>query len=1169
MVRQLTIMTNKLNSEHQGALENTIYTYTQLLGFIENDAYWGEDLYQCVDMQDTELPQKVITNTMREVQIAGFFNSLATGIINVLELAKKAMTEPEITTIIINKKLSKADQIRNKQKEDKFKYKFSEYIRMLDVMETSILMADLITAEYLKSFLSNVDNFIKECSSVTNNLMLCRKITIFYILRSLVNKYKLTSYNHELIELILEFYLLTNDFKDEWNIETGEQTKQKIGGRKKLGKTLDQEYKHPTYEELIANELSSNDNLVKAIKHYITITKEILDELKINPIEFQMKYLYHKIPPFSIWNPPVFKLDEWQIEVIKLIDNNESVVISAPTSSGKTVCALYCALKKDNTPRYVIYVVPCDELAVQVAASFNKNGVSVSFSTNRGDYKKYDQTNVIVATPNKAEQIYLSLISQNKKIDYIVFDEIQQINEREGANIELLLKTCNCPFLILSATIANPEKFIEYLERIKDQKINLIVHNKRFIVQQKYIYNGLELRKLHPYACIDLDYIINDGFTSGDLSMTPCDIYQLAGVMLEQCPDEILFDPNEYFKLNPRLTNDSCRDYEVFLIEHLINLARTEPDKVVKILDKFKLTDYPIWNPVDRTVIDMVPSMVNLFTNMKDSNLLPALVFKCKDMEVLQIYKSTIAYLEEREDFLFNWYKEFYEKIFTNIQTFNDNEEAEREKLVSGMKINKKSSTKKQINKKEINEQYNLIKLNFIKNILQMIQNKYLNVIKHLETSTRYNDTDKLFIKEFLEKDYESIKYKWLISQESSSNIELPRLNPYAPVSCFCFHKTPLTITFMQSLKHDLRKYLKVDDNSTSDAISYNNIFIKGIERGIILYSSILPTPFQRIVQELIVTNMSPLCICDSSLSYGVNYPARTVVIMGKPDIEEIDVLKAQQLSGRSGRRNLDTMGNIIYCGVNYYNIMRGGYSPLIGKETLTPYTFLSVKFRENLTEDWVESSMKIPLRSYMLEESYDSDEVLQTIGTLYTENHFFNLHPLGLYLTWLFRNQVNIAPNVHHMIDYIMNKLCKKEHYTMEINSGITEIICRVMDWTEDDQEDETSQIETLAINKSNKYYDEIKRFINSETLNVNIRKNNLDIIRSLLTNTIISDNNISHDFNDLGQTVSRIYNITQNILIVYNLFASIGKRDIVEVLEKPIDNMIKFLNKYQTFDI
>ena len=60
-------------------------------------------------------------------------------------------------------------------------------------------------------------------------------------------------------------------------------------------------------------------------------------------IRLQLTEMSDSLPPLSKFNFG-FKLDEWQLQALRWIDNNESVLICAPTSSGKTVLSTYVAV---------------------------------------------------------------------------------------------------------------------------------------------------------------------------------------------------------------------------------------------------------------------------------------------------------------------------------------------------------------------------------------------------------------------------------------------------------------------------------------------------------------------------------------------------------------------------------------------------------------------------------------------------------------------------------------------------------------------------------------------------------------------------------------------------------------------------------------------------------
>ena len=66
-----------------------------------------------------------------------------------------------------------------------------------------------------------------------------------------------------------------------------------------------------------------------------------------------------------------FTLDPFQEEAIKAIEANQSVVVSAPTGSGKTLIADYIIEKHRNDPQRVIYTAPIKALSNQKYREFH------------------------------------------------------------------------------------------------------------------------------------------------------------------------------------------------------------------------------------------------------------------------------------------------------------------------------------------------------------------------------------------------------------------------------------------------------------------------------------------------------------------------------------------------------------------------------------------------------------------------------------------------------------------------------------------------------------------------------------------------------------------------------------------------------------------------------
>lgn len=61
--------------------------------------------------------------------------------------------------------------------------------------------------------------------------------------------------------------------------------------------------------------------------------------------------------------------------------------------------------------------------------------------------------------------------------------------------------------------------------------------------------------------------------------------------------------------------------------------------------------------------------------------------------------------------------------------------------------------------------------------------------------------------------------------------------------------------------------------------------------------------------------------IATGTLAMGVHMPCRTVVMAG--DSSHLDALNYRQMSGRSGRRGLDTLGHVVFYGLPFHRCFR------------------------------------------------------------------------------------------------------------------------------------------------------------------------------------------------------------------------------------------------------
>ena len=122
---------------------------------------------------------------------------------------------------------------------------------------------------------------------------------------------------------------------------------------------------------------------------------------------------------------------------------------------------------------------------------------------------------------------------------------------------------------------------------------------------------------------------------------------------------------------------------------------------------------------------------------------------------------------------------------------------------------------------------------------------------------------------------------------------------------------------------------------------------IRGLRRGIGLFIDEVSFPsYRRAVQRLASAGKLGVVISDDSLAFGVNMPFRTCVFCGEM-FGMLDELMAQQMSGRAGRRGLDTQGNLVYAGMRVSRIRRlmiGTVSHITGRDHNPRYESLCLQ---------------------------------------------------------------------------------------------------------------------------------------------------------------------------------------------------------------------------------
>ena len=189
-----------------------------------------------------------------------------------------------------------------------------------------------------------------------------------------------------------------------------------------------------------------------------------------------------------------FPLDDFQVEAIRAIAGDQSVIVSAPTGAGKTLVAEFAIQAALEAGQRIAYTTPLKALSNQKFGDFTRAYGEDRVGILTGDVKVNPQAQVLVMTTEILRNALYGSGLENLK--YIVLDECHYMGDEGRGTVweEIIVAAPDDVLLVgLSATVANVKEIADWIS---------IVH--RPIVP---IY--------HPQRPVPLHYFVAD--LAGDL----------------------------------------------------------------------------------------------------------------------------------------------------------------------------------------------------------------------------------------------------------------------------------------------------------------------------------------------------------------------------------------------------------------------------------------------------------------------------------------------------------------------------------------------------------------------------------------------------------------------------------------------------------------------------
>lgn len=184
-----------------------------------------------------------------------------------------------------------------------------------------------------------------------------------------------------------------------------------------------------------------------------------------------------------------FTLDPFQDTAISCIDRQESVLVSAHTSAGKTVVAEYAIAQSLKNSQRVIYTSPIKALSNQKYRELQAEFGDVGLMT--GDVTINPDAGCLVMTTEILRSMLYRGSEIMREVGWVIFDEVHYMRDKSRGVVweeTIILLPDNVHHVFLSATIPNAMEFAEWICKIHNQPCHIVYTDFRPTPLQHYLF---------------------------------------------------------------------------------------------------------------------------------------------------------------------------------------------------------------------------------------------------------------------------------------------------------------------------------------------------------------------------------------------------------------------------------------------------------------------------------------------------------------------------------------------------------------------------------------------------------------------------------------------------------------------------------------------------------
>jgi ATP-dependent RNA helicase HelY len=195
-----------------------------------------------------------------------------------------------------------------------------------------------------------------------------------------------------------------------------------------------------------------------------------------------------------------FALDDFQLRAIAALDDGRSVLVAAPTGSGKTVVAEYAVARALAERGKAFYTAPIKALSNQKYTDLARRHGTERVGLLTGDNSINGDAPVVVMTTEVLRNMIYAGSDSLLGLRYVVLDEVHFLQDAYRGPVweEVIIHLpVDVRLVCLSATVSNAEELAEWISTVRGPTEAVIEERRPVELQNLYLVGDKSSDELH------------------------------------------------------------------------------------------------------------------------------------------------------------------------------------------------------------------------------------------------------------------------------------------------------------------------------------------------------------------------------------------------------------------------------------------------------------------------------------------------------------------------------------------------------------------------------------------------------------------------------------------------------------------------------------------------